>query len=946
MNRPGVSGVSGLAGAVHQRSWKNERVAGPAQSFRGRARERVTVDDLLNRVRQGESAVLVLRGEAGIGKTALMNYCARQASGCRVAQIAGVQSEFEMPFAALHQLCRPMLAKINALPESQQQALQIAFGLAAGNPPDRFIVGLAVLGLLAEVGVQRPLVCLVDDAQWLDEPSAQVLGFVGRRLAVEAVLLLFAVRETGEQQLLPALPSLTIEGLAPADARSLLTAAVSGQLDDEVRDRVVAETRGNPLRLLEMSRQMSPAELAGGFGRPHSPASSRSMEEHYTLRIRSLPEPTQRFLLLAAADSTGDATLLWRAAERIGIPRAAANDAELEELLEIGAQVRFRHPSVRSASYEAGTPDDRRAAHAAIASATDAERDPERRAWHLAAAAVSQDEGVASQLEQTAATAQKRAGSAAAAVFFQRSAELTPEPSRRAERALAASQAHLHAGDFGAALAMLAEARAVVTNDVQRARIERLTGEVQYASNPGPTTPTLLVETAKRLEPLDVNLARETYLDAWMASMLLGPYAHPGGLLPEVSRAARSALPARDPATPWDLLLDGLAAIVTDGRAAGASSLRRAVDAFLGDEISDSRFLQWGHMISGAAGVLWDWKSWEIVSAQHVALARASGALAALANALNYRAVVTAWYGDFDATTAIVAEYDALNEATGIRWWGRRGALLLTAYQGRRDDLALMSAIVAESVERGVALAAQHALWTMAILCNGLGLYQDAVVAAERAAYELDLPNGTGWALVELIEAAVRSGQPEVAHEAMARLSEHILEGADWAVGLEARSRALVTESNDAERWYLEAVERLERTPLRTDIARAHLLYGEWLRREGRRIDARAQLASAHEMFEAMGAEAFDERTRRELLATGENVRKRGVDRATRHALTPQEEHVARLARDGRSNAEIGAELFLSVRTVEWHLRKVFIKLGVRSRKELKNAPLARPVRA
>jgi DNA-binding CsgD family transcriptional regulator len=917
-------------------------VVGPGKSFRGRAHERAALDALLNGVRQGESAALVMRGEAGIGKTALMNYCARQASGCRLAQIVGVQSELEMPFAALHQLCRPMLTELSALPELQQQALQVAFGLAAGNPPDRFILGLAVLGLLAEVGVKRPLVCLVDDAQWLDEPSAQVLGFVGRRLAAEAVLLLLAVRETGDEHFWSALPTLTIEGLAPADARSLLAAAVSGHLDDQVRDRIVAETYGNPLKLLEISRDMSPGELAGGFGGPHSPVSSRSLEEHYTLRIRSLPEATQQLLLLAAADPTGDATLLWRAAERLGIPRTAADVTELKDLLEIDEHVRFRHPLIRSASYEVGTSHDRHAAHAAIA---DAERDPERRVWHLAAAADAPDEGVASQLEQAAATAQKRAGSAAAAVFFQRSAELSPEPSRRAERALAAAQAHMNAGNFDAAHAMLAEARALATEDVQLARIERLKGEIQYASSPGPTLPVLLVETAKRLESLDVNLARETYLDAWMASMAAGPYAPPEGRLAEVSRAARSAPPAPDPPSPWDLVLDGVAMMVTDGRAAAASTLRRAVDAFLGDEISDDRYLQWGHMVSGAAGALWDWKSWEIVSAKHVAIARASNALAALANALNYRALVTAWHGDLEATTAIVAEYDAITEATGIRWFGRRGALLLSAYQGRRDDLALMTAIVAESVERGVALSIQHALWTTAILCNGLGLYEEAAVNAKRAAFEMGLPNGTGSALVELIEAAVRSRQPEVAQEAMARLPEHTLEESDWAVGLEARSRALVTEGADAERWYVEAVDRLERTPLRTDIARAHLLYGEWLRREGRRIDARTQLASAHEMFEAMGAEAFAERARRELLATGEKVRKRSVDLSTRHALTSQEEQVARLARDGRSNAEIGAELFLSVRTVEWHLRKVFVKLGVTSRKELKNVPLAQPVR-
>ena len=498
---------------------------------------------MLDSVREGASAVLVIRGEAGIGKTALMQYCARQASGCRVTQIAGVESELEMPLAAVHQLCAPMLDHLGALPEPQQQALRVALGAEAGNAPDRFVVGLAVLGLLTEVAAARPLVCLVDDAQWLDEPSRQILGFVGRRLLAEPVLLLLSVREAGEEQLFPALTSLTLAGLAEEDARALVTAAVPGHLDERVRERIVAETAGNPLRLLELPREMSQAELAGGFGAPHTDSSFGPLDEHYARRIRALPEPTQQLLLLAAADPTGDATLLWRAAQTFGVPRSAAAAAESEQLLEIGSHVRFRHPLVRSAAYAAGRPEDRGAAHSALAAATDADVDPERRVWHLAAAATGPDEAVAAQLERTAATAQSRAGLAAAAAFLQRSVELTAEPERRAERALAAAHAHMHAGAFDAALGLLAEVRAVATDDVQRGRMERLKGQVQYASNPGPEAPVLLLQAAKTLEPLDVQLARETYLDAWLASFVAGPHARPGGLLPEVSQAARSAPP-------------------------------------------------------------------------------------------------------------------------------------------------------------------------------------------------------------------------------------------------------------------------------------------------------------------------------------------------------------------------------------------------------------------
>src|SRR3984957_11981309 len=551
---------------------------------------------MLNRVREGESSVLVMRGEAGIGKTALMHYCARQAVGCRVARIAGVQSELEMPFAALYQLCMPMLDELTALPKRQQEALRVAFGLADGDAPDRFLVGLAVLGLLAEVAAKRPLVCLVDDAQWLDEPSGLVLGFVGRRLLAEAVLLLVAVRETGDERLLPSLPTLTIEGLTEEDARALLTAAVPGHLDEQVRDRIVAETRGNPLGLLELPREMTPAELAGGFAAPGQSVPSGDVEDHHLRRVRALSGPTQQLLLLAAADPTGDATLLWRAAHTLGVPRSVAAAADSEQLLTISSQVRFRHPLVRSAVYEAATPEDRRAAHLALAEATDAQADPERRVWHRSAAATGADETIAAELERTAHLAQARAGPAAAAAFLQRSVLLTAEPERRAERALAAAQAHVQAGAFGMALGLLTEAQAVAVNDMQRAQAERLSGQVSYASTPGPEAPIRLLEAAGRLVPLDPQLARETYLDAWMASFAAGRHAQPGGLLPEVSRAAQSAPQAGKAPSPWDLFLDGLARAVTDGRAASVSSLRRAVAPFLGNQLSARDWLQWGHL--------------------------------------------------------------------------------------------------------------------------------------------------------------------------------------------------------------------------------------------------------------------------------------------------------------------------------------------------------------
>ena len=636
-------------------------------AFRGRARECQALDGLLDRVRSGESAVLVIRGEAGIGKTALMRYCARQASGCRLAQIHGVESEMELPLAALHQLCTPMLSSLDALPEPQQRALRVAFGLEAGTAADRFMVGLAVLSLLAENAAARPLVCLVDDAQWLDEASSQVLGFVGRRLLVESVLLLFAVREAAGEQMFSDLPTLTVEGLTEEDARALLTAAVPGHLDERVHERIVAETRGNPLGLLELAAGMSDAELAGGFVGPPKASLPSRLQDHYLQRVRALPGPTQRLMLLAAADPTGDATLLWRAAPALDLGRDAAVAADTEQLLNIGSRVRFRHPLVRSAAYVAGSPEDRRAAHLTLAAATDAQIDPERRVWHLAAAATGPDEDVAAALEQAAAKIQARAGLAASAAFLQRSATLTAEPGRRAERALAAALAQLHAGAFDTALGLLAQAEAHAVDDLQRARVEQLRGRVEWASGGGREAPVLLLRAARRLESLDVGLARETYLFAWVASHIAGPLAGPGGLLLEVSRAARAAPQPAGAPRPCDLLLDGLATMITHGRAAAEPTLRPAVDAFLGDQVSGEEWLQWGILAQMAAMAVWDFDSWLMLSTRHVELARASGALASLSIALNGRGQVATHCGDFETATSLAAEKDLVNEVTGIR---------------------------------------------------------------------------------------------------------------------------------------------------------------------------------------------------------------------------------------------------------------------------------------
>jgi DNA-binding CsgD family transcriptional regulator/tetratricopeptide (TPR) repeat protein len=900
----------------------------PGQArFRGRRRERHQLDRLLDGVRDGNSAVLVIRGEPGIGKTALLHHWLGQTAGFRTARVTGVQSELELPFAALHQLCQPMLSDLSRLPEPQARALRVAFGVAAGGTPERLVVGLAVLTLLAEAAAERPLVCVVDDAQWLDEPTAQVLGFVSRRLLAEPILMLFAVRESGNTHLFTGLPELTLEGLDSEDAHALLSAAVPGHLDGRVRDRIVAETGGNPLGLLELPRSMTASELAGGFAVPSSQPLSGQLHDSYVRRVRALPEPTQRLMLLAAADPTGDATLLWRAAPSVDVGRDAAAPADHEQLLEIGSQVKFRHPLVRSAAYAAASVEDRNKAHLALAQATDAERDPERRVWHLAVAATAPDEGVATELERTATAAQARAGLAGAATFLERAFVLTVEQTRRVDRGLAAAAASIQAGDLVRARSLVAESAASDLDDLQQARVEQLKGQIEKAARPGGDVPLLLLEAARRLESLDVRLARETYLEAWWAALLAGRFATPGGDLLAISRAARSA-PRPDVARPCDLMLDGMATMITEGRQAAASTLNTVIELYMNDQVSQDDWDRFGRGATCAAISLFDFPRYQALSDRQVARVRQSGALAQLALSLNFHANVAAWRGDLEAAAAVVAELRSVKEVTGIRM-GAYGGRLLAAYRGRPDEVA---AIDDEFAAPGDGFAADEASYATALLNNGLCRYAEAVAAARDSipVWSYLRP----FVLSELIEGAVRTEQPDLAHQALSDLTTLVLPGADGVVGLEARGRALLSDGEEAVRCYEEAIACLSRTPLRIELGRAHLLYGEWLRRDQQRLAARDQLRRAYELFTSAGADAFAERARTELLATGETVRRRDV--TTQHDLTPQELHIARLARDGHSNPEIGAQLFISPRTVEWHLRKVFTKLDITSRGALR----------
>ncbi|WP_433167136.1 helix-turn-helix transcriptional regulator [Kribbella sp. CA-247076] len=904
----------------------------------GRGDECAVLDGLIEEVRGGRSAVLVVSGEAGVGKSALLHYAVESAVGFEVVRAAGVESEMELAFSAVHQLCAPMLDRLELLPEPQRDAIAIAFALTDGPPPDLFLVGLAVLSLLSAAAEDGPLLCVIDDAQWLDRASAQTLTFVARRVLADSIGMLFAAREPDVT--FRNLPELAVGGLPEKAAGELLAQVVRGPLDRRIQDRIVAETRGNPLALLELPRDLSPTQLAGGFGLPEALPDALlagRIEDSFLRRVAELPASSQVLLLVAAAEPTGDPVLVWRAAALLGLGMDAAHEAEAAGLIDLGGRVRFRHPLVRSAVYRAASADDRRRVHSGLADATDAELDPDRRAWHRAQSIEAPDEEVAAELERSAGRAQARGGLAAAAAFLERSAALTVDPSRRAERALAAAQAAYQAGAPEQAFELLARAEAGPSDDLTRARASLLRGQMAFASGHSADASSLLLATARRFEQVAPKLARETYLDALAAATFVGRLAKLAGL-PEIAAAARTAPADSGRTRAPDLLLDGLSLLITDGYPAGAPVLTQAVSAFRRGDVAAEDELRWFFVACHSAHDLWEDESWHELSARYLELARNLGALGVLPIALAQRVGLHLHAGEFSAAAALVEETSAIAEATGNDL-PAYSAMALAGWQGRTAEaVPLIEAIKRHAISRDEGMGLSIAHYTSAVLFNGLGRYQEAVAAADLAcAYPQEL-GFANWGLVELVEACARSGDNQRAADAVERLVR-TTDPCDtpWARGVEARARALITEGDDAEALYREAIDQLGRCRAVVALARAHLVYGEWLRRRGRRVDARSQLRAAHDVFVSAGAEAFAERTRRELVATGETVRKRFPGVGARE-LTAQEAHIARLARDGSSNAEIGAELFLSVRTVEWHLRNVFGKLGVSSRRALRGA--------
>jgi DNA-binding CsgD family transcriptional regulator len=903
----------------------------------GRRTECHALDLLVRAIRSEQSRVLVVHGEAGVGKTALLDYLNGQASGCRVLRAAGSQPDMELAFAGLHQLCAPMLKHLDALAEPQRDALLTAFGMQTGTP-DQFLIGLAVLGLLSEAAGRQPVVCLVDDYEWLDRASARILGFVARRLA-DSVALVFAVRVPGAE--LAGLPQLPVTGLREADARALLESALVGTLDSRAKELIIAETHGNPLALLELPRGLTPEQLAGAFWLPGAVPLADRIEESFRRQLDALPDMSRRLLQVAAAEPSGDQLLVWRAAARLGIPAEAADPVARTRLVRFGARVRFRHPLARLAAYHSASPEELRRVHAALADVSDTVSDPDRLAWHRAAAAGEPDEDVAAELERSATRARARGGLSAAAAFLERAALLTPDLTRRGIRAIAAAEAKHQAGAPDAAATLLAMTETGPQDEPTRARLSLLRGRMAFRAGMSGESLDLLLDAADRYERLDARLARETYLDA-LSAALLGHRAGPADPL-RVARAARGVPPPCDRGAS-DLLLEGLATLIAEGYQAGAPALRHAVSVFRHGDVPGDEQLRWLFAATHGAVDVWDDESWRELSIRQVELARAAGALSLLPFALCQRIAMHLHAGELTTAATLVREFAAVKKATsaGVP---DVGAMLLAAWQGRsRDALWLIEEIVSDMDKRGRGFGVSGAHYAASVLHNGLGQYEDALASAERAVTHPEDLGFANLALAELIEAAVRSGRPERAAAAQQRLTALTQpSGTAWGLGVAARCGALLSEGEIAERQYQEAIARLGSAPAGAELARAHLLYGEWLRSEDRPGEARKHLQVAHGMLQEMEIGAFGDRARLELAAAS-GARRARPPRipSVGDALTEQEAQIARLAQAGLSNPEIGTRLFISARTVQYHLGKVFTKLGITSRNQLQWALSAR----
>ena len=905
--------------------------------LRNRTREIGAIDSLLERARSNAGGALVLRGEPGVGLTALLDYGADEVRDMWVLRVAGVEAEAHVAYGALHRLLAPDVwwRHHMHLPLAQRFALEQAFGLEVPGNDERpaelnaLLVGLGTLSLLARAAEERPVLCAVDDVEQLDEHSASALALVARRLGADRVAMLFARREPSDaRDFFGDLDELVVGGLDVVDARALIDAVYGHRLDSDVRERILAETDGNPRAIVELP-SVFPAPSVSLFGEP-LPLAKR-FEQHFVTTLSNLSKNAQETVLLASLLHDGSTTLFWSASALLGLPSDAYREAEDAGLLRIGTRVVLCGSLLRSAVYSSATPEDRRRVHLALAGAAAAAGDSVQSVWHRAAASSAPDEELAAALVVAGIELRRRGDTTTSATLLQRASAVTPDPAMRAVRLLDAASAWLAAGSPGRSSALLAETTPLPLTDLDRALAAKLRAQAAQMLGQGADSAALLLRAARDIAGHDAPLGREALLEALEAAIYHGRFGSGGPV--RQAAVATLELSTDEPVTAPDLLLRGLALLFAEGHESGAPTLRRAVEALeAGDDL---RWLTLGGL---AALELWDDAALAAIVAagsEPVAVSRASplgvslGYLAGLDHVVAGRFTKAGhWYGDMQALAEAVRD-------PAIAGVADAGTLMMWAWRGESggDGRALIDRCARDAMasEQGRYYALTR--YALAVHENGLGRYEEALIASEDAVEDRGLYLA-GFALPELIEAAVRSDEREVAADALAELTSRTLaSGTSWALGMLARSRALLAEDDAAAALYQEAIERLVACRAAPQLARAHLLYGEWLRRRRRRRDARDHLRRAQGMFVAMSADGFAARAGGELQAAGERSRIREPE-AT-ETLTAQESRIASLVAAASSNPQIAAQLFLSPRTVEYHLHKIYRKLGVTSRVEL-----------
>jgi DNA-binding CsgD family transcriptional regulator len=900
----------------------------------GRAQEKELLADVVESARSGASGVLVVRGDPGIGKSVLLDHVASKYPEIPQIRVAGTETEAGLGFAALQLLLRPIITLLEHLPKPQRGALRTAFGLTEGSPSDLYLVGLATLNLVATAAAECGLLCLVDDAQWLDFESARVIAFVARRLQMDRVVLLISTRDSvdGSPSPFDGLEVLHLQGLPEQHAFELLTAEIGRPIDQPVADLFIARTGANPLALIELAGEIHMEGLDLNMNMNKPVAVSARLEAHFLGKVQTLAADSQVFALIAAAETEDDPTTLWKAAGGLGLSPDASHDVIESGLLQVNPTIRFRHPLIRSAIYNGASEAERRRVHEAIAMAIDPEAEPDRQAWHRAASIVRPDDELAEALDLSAARARSRGGWSAEADFLLRAAELTMERPRRASRMVSAASAALTAGMPQRAEALLDRAEAGSDEPKTRARALRIRGAVLRESRPSEAVPVLLA-AAKASQRFDGRLARDCLLEAFEAEFMARANRNDATDL-DIALAA-AATPLTDPAgaSAGDFLLDGFAARATGHYADAARLFRQAVSIALSDDLLADHAPRLALLVGAAANDIWDWDTRATVLEKLAHGLRSRGALASLRACLLALSDAETQLGHFTTAEALLVEAADITHSLGVPLDSRAFDVPLLAWKG--DDLRFASAAALEiAAQRGIGSMTQIAYRAATLRDISVGQYEYAV-AAGMIVFNDDGPSQGNHVLPDLVEAGARSGNTDIARAALERLNVRALaSGAPLALGLLARSQAIMTDGDAADALYRESIDYISSTPIRTELGRSHLLFGEWLRRKRRREDARGHLRIADDMFTAMGANAFARRAQSELEATGEHPRKRGTGFNT--DLTPQETRIARFAADGHTNAEIASELFLSTSTVDYHLGKVFRKLAVNSRRQLR----------